>query len=135
MSALDQPGPQLLEVVDLAVEDDRARPVLVRDRRVAGHEIDDRQAVLADRAVRRPERAVAIRPAVVHRCDLCFGNGVEVRVVAGDHAADAAHQLESPARSATIFSVSPSRVKARTAFTPSLTIAPPRRADSDSLSW
>ena len=36
---------QLLEVVDLAVEDDDDRSILVEDRLVAGHEIDDAQAL------------------------------------------------------------------------------------------
>ena len=37
---------QLAEVVDLAVEHDADRAVLVGDRRIAGHEVDDREAVL-----------------------------------------------------------------------------------------
>ncbi len=41
-------SPKLAEVVDLPVEHDGNAAVLVRDRRVAGLEVDDRQAVLAD---------------------------------------------------------------------------------------
>ena len=37
-------GAQLAEVVDLAVEDDADRAVLVEDRLVAARQVDDRQA-------------------------------------------------------------------------------------------
>ena len=61
--ALELPT-ELAEVVDLAVEDDADRAVLVRDRRVAVFDVDDREPVLADRAATADEGAFGIRAAV-----------------------------------------------------------------------
>ena len=63
-----EPGPQLPEVVDLAVEygDDVAR--LVRDRLASRLEVDHLQAAVAEHAApERVDRAL-VRPAVDERC-------------------------------------------------------------------
>ena len=84
--------PQRLEVVNLAVEHDRDRAVLVRNRRVAGLEIDDCQAVLADHRVFCGEAAVGVRTAVVQGLELCFDDRADVAGLVRDEPADAAHQ-------------------------------------------
>ncbi len=61
---------QLAEVVDLAVEDDRDRRVLVGDRRIAGDEVDDREAVLRDRPGAARELPPGVRAAVVKAREL-----------------------------------------------------------------
>jgi hypothetical protein len=83
-------------VVGLAVEDDPARLVLVRERLVAAGAIDDRQAPEAQRAARVVELADVVRPAMADR----FGHGRQRRVDRGiqrsserDGAADSAHGL------------------------------------------
>ena len=55
---------QPLEVVDLTVEDRTDCCTFVRDRRVTGDEVDDRQAVLRDDAATAVEMALGIGPAV-----------------------------------------------------------------------
>ena len=62
--------PQLAEVVDLAVEDDGNGPVLVRDRRIAGDQIDDRQPVLPDHPLAADEGSPCVRPPVLDRGEL-----------------------------------------------------------------
>ena len=62
---------ELAEVVDLAVEDDADRAVLVRDRRIAVLEVDDREPVLANRAPTVYEDALSIRAAVALTRKLC----------------------------------------------------------------
>jgi hypothetical protein len=68
---------QLLVVVDLAVLDDRARAVLVRDRLVAGLEVDDREPSRreADPAVHVD--AGRVRPAMDER----RAHGLERRAI------------------------------------------------------
>ena len=61
---------QLAEVVDLAVEDDGDGAVLVRDRRIAGDEVDDREAVLGDHRAAAGEAAARVRAAVLERAEL-----------------------------------------------------------------
>ena len=56
---------QLLEVVDLAVEDDDDGAVLVVQRLLAGREVDDRQAAVAEADARREVQAALVRAAVV----------------------------------------------------------------------
>ena len=67
---LDELPAQREVVVDLAVEDDLDRSVLVRHRLVGcRRQVDDRQAAEGepDVALRRQPQAVAVRPAVHHR--------------------------------------------------------------------
>jgi hypothetical protein len=81
-------------VVDLAVEDDVARAVLVGHRLLAARAIDDRQPPVAERDVNRVVEAVAIGAAVrdcrVHRRHGCARIGMEPAVECEDPA-DAAH--------------------------------------------
>ena len=58
---------QLGEVVDLAVLDDRAGPVLVRDRLVAAREVDDREPPRREADAALDERALRVGPAVDER--------------------------------------------------------------------
>ena len=58
---------KLAEVVDLTVEYDPDLPVLVRDRRVPGLEVDDREAVLRDRAEITAEVAESVGTAVMQQ--------------------------------------------------------------------
>src|SRR5260370_36660262 len=53
-----------LEIVDLAVVDDADRPILVEKRLIAGHEVDDRQAAVAEPYPRRKMETVAVRSAM-----------------------------------------------------------------------
>jgi hypothetical protein len=55
---------QRLEIVDLAVEDDADRAVLVEQRLVAGREIDDRKPPVAEAQPRRIMKAGAVGAAV-----------------------------------------------------------------------
>ena len=65
MAAAQQVAPQLAEVVDLAVEDDDDRAVLVVDRLVAGLEVDDAQPLDAEPHLALHVQAARIRPAVL----------------------------------------------------------------------
>ena len=67
---------QLAVVVDLAVEDDRDRPVLVEDRLVAGREVDDAQALDPEAHPRVDVQSTRVRAAVLER-------GAHARRVAG----------------------------------------------------
>ena len=58
---------QLAVVVDLAVLDDGRRAVLVRDRLVAGVEVDDREPPRREPDAAVDERALGVRPAVRER--------------------------------------------------------------------
>ena len=60
---------ELQVVVDLAVEGDPHRPVLVRHRLVAGDQVHDRQPAMreCDRSIRRQVHAFAIRAPVPQR--------------------------------------------------------------------
>ena len=83
-------------VVDLAVEDDRDRAVLVEDRLVAGREVDDAQALDAEGDVAALEDAAGVRPAVLERRAHPRGelrvHGVPVRAELSDDSAHPAMQ-------------------------------------------
>ena len=81
---------QLEEVVDLAVEDGGDVPVLVGDRRVAGDEVDDREAVLPDDPPAADEPSPRVRAAVLHCGELGVDHGTEI--TRPNDPADAAHQ-------------------------------------------
>ena len=87
-----QVAPQLLVVVDLAVEDDPDGAVLVRDRLEAVAQIDDAEAAHADGdAVADVDALIvgtAVRHDAAHRADLVLTNGLSVPP---DYACDAAH--------------------------------------------
>jgi virulence factor len=87
--------PQLTEVVDLAVEDGRDRPVLVGDGRIAGDQVDDREPVLADHAVRRGEATAGVRAAVLERFELRLCNLPDVPAFGDDEPTDTAHQARA----------------------------------------
>ena len=59
-----QLGDQFLEVVDLAVEDDDDRAVFVEQRLLAGGDVDDRQAPVAEAEARLDVQAAFVRAAV-----------------------------------------------------------------------
>ena len=75
-------APQLLVVVDLAVEDDPDRAVLVRDRLVAAVEIDDAEAAHAERdAVADVHTLIvgaAMRHGAAHGANLVLVNRLPV---------------------------------------------------------
>ena len=62
-----QLGHQLLEVVDLAVEDDADAAVLVEQRLLAGGDVDDRQPAMAEADARLDVDAALVGAAVVLR--------------------------------------------------------------------
>ncbi len=66
VTALLQPGSDLLEVVELAVGDETQRVILGGNRLIAGREIDDAQPRMAqaDAAVPRHPHVLRVRPAV-----------------------------------------------------------------------
>ena len=84
---------QLLVVVDLAVEDDDDRAVLVVERLLAGREVDDRQAAMTEPDARLEVHALAVRPAVRLRVVHALQQrAVEVAAAAGvEQSGDAAH--------------------------------------------
>ncbi len=92
-------GDQLLEVVDLAVEDDDDGAVLVVERLLAGREIDDRESPMAEADSRFDVQPAPVRAAMV----LGLVHAIEKRAVdlalAGEieDADDAAHGY-SPSR-------------------------------------
>ena len=57
-------GIEFLEVVDLAVEDDDDGAVLVEQRLLAGRDVDDRQAAVAEADARLEVQAALVRAAV-----------------------------------------------------------------------
>jgi hypothetical protein len=65
MPAALQLPPELAKVVDLPVEDGRDGIVLVSNRRIARDQVDDREAVLADHAVRSGEATAGVRATVI----------------------------------------------------------------------
>ena len=76
-----QLGHQLPVVVDLAVEDDDDGAVLVEHRLLAGRQVDDRQALVAQRDAGRAVHAGLVGPAVMLRLVHAQQRGrVEVRV-------------------------------------------------------
>ena len=66
-----QLGDQLLVVVDLAVEDDDDAAVLVEQRLLAGREVDDRQAAVAEADARLDVKAAFVGAAMVLRSRSC----------------------------------------------------------------
>ena len=91
-------GPQQLAaqlgvVVDLAVEDDDDRAVLVVDRLVAGVEVDDPQPLDAEADAARHVQAARVRPAVLLGCAHADDQLLLDRRAVGAHLArDATHQ-------------------------------------------
>jgi len=88
-------GYQFLEVVDLAVEDDRHRTVLVEQRLLAGGEVDDRQPPMRERDAGLEVVAPFVRAAMVlHVVHALHEGTIEVALAAGvEEAGDAAHVL------------------------------------------
>jgi hypothetical protein len=88
-------GPDVGVVVDLAVEDDPDGAVFVRQRLLAGLEIDDAETAVAEggSAVDMEARFVgaAMRDDVAHGHDALAGVGPELR--GGDESGDTAHNL------------------------------------------
>src|SRR5947209_3694637 len=80
------------EVIDLAVEDYSDRPIFVGDRRIATHEVNDRQPVLADDAVAYVEIPLGIRTSVTLACQLQRDGASDVAGTRLNGAANAAHQ-------------------------------------------
>ena len=85
---------QLLVVVDLAVEDDDDRAVLVVERLLARGEVDDRQSAVAKPDARLEVQPLAVRTAmrlrVVHALQQ---RAIEVAACASvEEAGDAAHR-------------------------------------------
>jgi hypothetical protein len=95
MTAHDELALIALVVVKLAVDDDVERLVLVRDRLVAGRQVDDAEARVseADALVRRDPLLLAIRPAMVQ----CVGGARENvgrdRTGARENGDDSAHEV------------------------------------------
>ena len=87
---------ELAEVVDLTVEDDADRAVLVRDRRVAVFDVDDREPVLADRTTTVHEGALGIRPAVALTRELCTDGFLGGRPRLAHEPGDPAHAAYPP---------------------------------------
>ncbi len=90
-----EPGPQLAEVVDLAVENDRDAAVLVEDRLVAARQVDDRQPPHPERDRSVDEIACIVGAAMRHR----IAHADDVRLRGGraaqtDDPGDAAHQAD-----------------------------------------
>src|SRR5205085_775399 len=92
MPALLEVAPQLLVVVDFAVENDPDGSVFVRDRLVAVIEIDDAEAPHANRHAVADVHTLIVRAAMrhdpAHGTNLVFLNGPSVPA---NYACDAAH--------------------------------------------
>jgi hypothetical protein len=96
-------APKLLEIVDLAVDDDRNRAVLVRHRLGAllgalSAEVDDRQPAMAERTGAIGQVSVIVGSAMDH-CVAHASHGVVVRrrlEVGCQHSRDAAHCVMLP---------------------------------------
>jgi hypothetical protein len=82
-----------LEVVELAVDDDVDPLVLVRDRLVAGPEVDDREPRMpeAHAAIRRDPLPVPVGPAVIERARGAAQGVRGNRRLPGEDGDDAAH--------------------------------------------
>ena len=83
---------QLAEVVDLTVEDGGNGLVLVRDRRIASLEVDDREPVLGDDRALRREASAGVRAAMGQSPQLCVHHGLDVAGLGPDESTDTAHQ-------------------------------------------
>ena len=92
VAALQQLLAQLAEVVDLAVQDHGDRAVLVGDRRVAGDQVDDREAILRDHRLASGEAPAGVGPAMLQGCELGVDDGAKIARLRRDDPADAAHQ-------------------------------------------
>ena len=66
VAASDELFAQGLVVVDFAVEDDPERAIFIRERLVAGGEIDNAEAAHADAEAAIDVKALVVRPAVSH---------------------------------------------------------------------
>ena len=73
MAVRPQPAPELTEVVDLAVQHDGHGAILVVDRLVAGHEVDDPQPLDPEADPLGEVQPPGVRPAV----DLCLAHALE----------------------------------------------------------
>src|SRR5262249_34729976 len=87
-----------LEVVELAVRDDAQLPVLVRDRLVAGREVDDAEARVPqpDASMRRDPAALGVGPAVEEAARGAQEGLLGDRLAFGEHRDDAAHRGPPP---------------------------------------
>ena len=97
MPLLDQVVAQLAVVVDLAVEDDPHRAVLVGHRLITAGAIDDRETTMTERHPGGLELRATVRTAVIQAVGHGFdGVGDVGRQVAfeADYAADSAHSLD-----------------------------------------
>src|SRR5262245_38893745 len=96
-------GAQLLEVVDLTVEDDLDRAVLVADRLVAALQVDDRQPSMHQSQARFHPEAFGVRPAMGNTLSHHLEDGVVHRLsrICIDDACDTAHGERTVCRSAT----------------------------------
>ncbi len=93
-----QLGHQFLEVVDLAVEHHDHRAVLVKQRLLAGRQIDDRQAAMAE-----PDTGFPVQPTLVGTAmELGLVHAIEQRMrnvpalACIEDASDAAHVVVDP---------------------------------------
>src|SRR5947209_5012615 len=91
VASILQPAAQLDEVIDLTVQHGRGGPELIRDGRISGTEIDDRETVLRDNCGRTPETSRGVRSPMVLNRQLGVDDLFEIRAVGADDARDAAH--------------------------------------------
>src|SRR5262249_51762236 len=92
MSACEQRFAQLAVVVDLPVQDDDDRPVLVEDRLVAGIQVDDRQTLNAEADVAIDVDAARVRPSVLDdSAHLLDQRAIHSAVRPGDFPRDPTH--------------------------------------------
>ncbi len=101
MTALPQPCPEFLEVVDLAVEDDRNRSVLVEDGLIARFQVDDAEPLDAQSdpsVTMKPSRVrTAMGQSRAHTHDQILADR---SAVVSCLSADAAHELSTSASQA-----------------------------------
>src|SRR5579863_10683266 len=71
----DQLLAQTLEIVDLAIEDDLHRTVLVAHRLVPGRQIDDRQSPMSEPDTMCPRAGGRLVEALIVRAAMCDGIG------------------------------------------------------------
>jgi len=90
VTALLELRPQVLEVVDLAVEDDAHLAVLVVDGLIATHDVDNREPPHRQPNIVIPEHTLAIGAAMMQRIVHPQQRGA-VRSQRAHDAADAAH--------------------------------------------
>ena len=102
----DERRTKFLEIVNLAVEDDPERAVLVRERLMAFREVNDAQPPVPESDATRPALALeifepatcVIRPAMrkrlAHALDVRLAEAG--RAIQSDDSADAAHSVSVP---------------------------------------